>query len=76
MVVLSLTMSYCVTDGDEPAKAPEAKKEVSKGFARQSMRTISGFQRSLDAILCVASELEARMNCMLAAEISRRSDLQ
>ena len=26
MVVLSLTMSYCVTDGDEPAKAPEAKK--------------------------------------------------
>ena len=23
-------MSYCVTDGDEPAKAPEAKKKGSK----------------------------------------------
>ena len=29
LVVLSLTKSYCVTDGDEPAKAPEAKKKKS-----------------------------------------------
>ena len=26
LLVLSLSMSYCVTDGDEPAKAPETKK--------------------------------------------------
>ena len=26
LVVSSLCMSYCVTDGDEPAKAPATKK--------------------------------------------------
>ena len=33
LVVLSLTMSYCVTDGDEPAKAPEAKKNSAETVA-------------------------------------------
>ena len=28
LVVLSVSVSYCVTDGDEPAKAPETKKKV------------------------------------------------
>ena len=27
LLVLSLSLSYCVTDGDEPAKAPETKKK-------------------------------------------------
>ena len=27
-------MSYCVTDGDEPAKAPEAKKKKHGAFLR------------------------------------------
>ena len=27
LVVSSLCMSYCVTDGDEPAKAPATKKK-------------------------------------------------
>ena len=42
MVVLSLTMSYCVTDGDEPAKAPEAKKKGhSPGDMPQGARAAS-----------------------------------
>ena len=35
LVVLSLTMSYCVTDGDEPAKAPEAKKKTQDKISQR-----------------------------------------
>ena len=40
-------MSYCVTDGDEPAKAPEAKKKACSSF--DDRHNVSSKQRSAGA---------------------------
>ena len=34
-------MSYCVTDGDEPAKAPEAKKKKFRAAAAPWLRRMA-----------------------------------
>ena len=44
-------MSYCVTDGDEPAKAPEAKKKRPKNSVFSAR---VGTQAPVEAIASVA----------------------
>ena len=44
-------MSYCVTDGDEPAKAPEAKIGPNGGSAKTSFRA-NGFGTLSGGTVC------------------------
>ena len=66
LVVLSLTMSYCVTDGDEPAKAPEAKKKAEYGgvvvrlpLGLRSLTLLRCLSRHSSLVLCSCLTLQA-----------------